>query len=325
MIAAADCGATLWQVRALVLEAVGGPERLKVVEVAEPVPVQGQVRIAVHVAGTNPVDVGNRVDGSWAGLHVPCVLGYDIAGIVEDLGPGVSEVSIGDRVMAMTRFPAGAGGYAESAVVDADQVARIAAGTSFVEAAATPLAAGTASIVLDRLALSPGQRLLILAASGGVGLFLVQLAAHAGLDVVAVGRAAMHDTMRELGAPTCVDYGSDDFPRAVGEVDAVADLVGGDLLNRVVSQIRQWGAIASIALPALDLDPVLDRNLTFHGVLAHNDGNRTRRLARWLSDGTLRPVISRVLPLDQAASAHKLLEGGHPGGKVLLRVREVPT
>jgi NADPH2:quinone reductase len=276
----------------------------------------------VHVAGINPVDLGNRVDGSWAGLRVPCVLGYDIAGIVEELGPGVSEVSIGDRVMAMTRFPSGAGGYAESAVVDADQVARIAAGTSFVDAAAAPLAAGTAAVVLDRLALSPGQRLLILGASGGVGLFLVRLAAHAGLEVVAVGRVAMHHTMRGLGAARCVDYGSDDFPRAVGEVDACADLVGRDLLNGVVARIRPWGAIASIAVPALDLDPVLDRNLTFHGVLVHNDGNRTRRLARWLADATLRPVISRVLPLEEAASAHKLLEAGHPGGKILLRVRD---
>lgn len=183
----------------------------------------------------------NWVDGSWAGLRVPCVPGYDIAAIVEDVGPGVTEVSIGDRVMAMTRFPAGGGGYAELAVVEADQVGRIAAGTSFVEAAATPLAAGTASIVLDRLTLSPGQRLLISGASGGVGLSLVQPAAHAGLDVVAVGRAATHDTMREPGCATMCRLRQRRLPRAVGQVDAVADLADGDLLNRVVSQIRQWG------------------------------------------------------------------------------------
>jgi NADPH2:quinone reductase len=311
----------LLRMRAVVVRAFGGPEQLKVIEVPDPVPAAGQVRIAVHVAGTNPVDAGNRADGSWAGVSVPFIPGYDVAGVVDRVGPGVTGVSAGDRVMAMTHFPGGAGGYAELAVVDAGQVARIDDATSFADAAATPLAAGTAAVVLDRLALPAGGRLVVLGASGGVGLFLLQLAAAAGLDTVAVGRAAMHDTMSRLGAGACVDYQADDFPKAAGDADAVADLVGGDLLNRVVPGIRPRGALASIALPELDLDPVLDRNLTFHGVLVHDDGERTRRLARLLADGTLRPVVSQTFPLAEAAAAHELLERGHAGGKVLLAVR----
>jgi NADPH2:quinone reductase len=124
--------------------------------------------------------------------------------------------------------------------------------------------------------------------------------------------------MRALGASSCVDYTSDDFPTAIDEVDAVADLVGGGLLGQVVPRVRQRGSIASIATPELDLDPVLDRNLTFHGVLVRDDGQRTRRLARQLADRVLRPVVRRVLPMADAAVAHQLLESGHAGGKIVL-------
>ena len=175
--------------KAVVVSEFGGPEQLRLADAADPVPGRGQVRIAVRAAGTNPVDAGNRADGSWAGLKPPCILGYDVAGVVESLGPAVTGLAAGDRVMAMTHFPAGAGGYAELAVVDATEVATIGPGISFGEAAATPLAAGTALVVLSRLALPPGRRLLVLGASGGVGLFLLQLAASRGIEVIAVGRS----------------------------------------------------------------------------------------------------------------------------------------
>ena len=220
--------------KAVIAGAFGGPEELRLTDVADPVPGAGQVRIAVAAAGVNPVDAGNRADGSWAGLRAPCVLGYDVAGLVESTGPGVSQWRPGDHVMAMTHFPDGAGGYAELAVVDAGQVAPVGPGVSMSEAAATPLAAGAAWDVLERLALPPGGRLLVLGGSGGVGLFLLQLAAARGIEAIGVGRAAMHARMLALGAASCIDYTSEDVAtRAVhlggGQVDAIADLVGGTL------------------------------------------------------------------------------------------------
>jgi NADPH2:quinone reductase len=220
--------------RAIVIEKFGGPERMHLVHAPDPVPGQGQVRVAVHAAGVNPVDASNRADGSWAGLTAPCVLGYDIAGVVDTVGPGVTGLAPGDRVMAMTHFPASAGGYAELAVVDAGLAAPIAATTSFVDAAATPLAAGTAQVVLSRLALPADSRLLVLGASGGVGLFLLQLAARAGIAAIGVGRRRMHDRMISQGAVSCIDYTREDVAqRAVAlagsRVDAVADLAGGRL------------------------------------------------------------------------------------------------
>ena len=311
--------------KAIVVSEFGGAGQLRLAEAADPVPGPGQVRVAVRAAGVNPVDAGNRADGSWAGLTVPFIPGYDIAGVVDSLGPGVSGLAAGNRVMAMTHFPDGAGGYAELAVVGADQVAMIGAGTSFAEAAATPLAGGTAYSVLSRLALSPGSRLLVLGASGGVGSFMLQLAAAQRIQTIAVGRRAMHGQMLRLGAAWCIDYvGQDTGRRAVtlagGPVDAIADLVGGQCLAAALPALRPGGQIAAIATPDLDLDPLLDANITFHGVLIGDDGQRTRALASLLAEGTLRPVISHLLPLSQAAQGHRIAEGKHPGGKIVLAV-----
>jgi NADPH2:quinone reductase len=311
--------------RAVVVSEFGGPEQLRLDQVADPVAGPGEVRIAVHAAGTNPVDAGTRADGSWAGLTVPCILGYDVAGTVDSVGPAVTGLVPGDRIMAMTHFPDGAGGYAELAVVKAALAAPIGPATSFTEAAATPLAAGTAQIVLSRLGLPAGSRLLVLGASGGVGLFLLQLAAAAGIVTVAVGRQATHARMTSLGATACIDYTRADVAAralalAGGPVDAIADLAGGALAAAAFPALRPGGQIAAIATPDLDLDPLLDANITFHGVLIGDDGDRVRALAALLGQRTLRPVISHVLPLAAAAQAHRILESRHAGGKVVLDV-----
>jgi NADPH:quinone reductase-like Zn-dependent oxidoreductase len=193
------------------------------------------------------------------------------------------------------------------------------------EAAAAPLAAGTAWTVLARLALPAGSRLLVLGASGGVGLFLLQLAARQGIEVIAVGRQAMHPQMLALGAASCVDYTVENVTRrtlelADGPVDAVADLVGGRALADVIGTLRDGGQAAAIATPELDLDPLLDANITFHGVLLADDGQRTRDLAALLTQGVLRPVVSHRLPLAEAAQAHRILADQHPGGKIVLTV-----
>jgi NADPH:quinone reductase len=142
---------------------------------------------------------------------------------------------------------------------------------------------------------------------------------------IGVGRQAMHEQMLSLGASSCIDYTHEDVaPRAVklagGRVDAIADLVGGTLAQTALGALRPGGQIAAIASPVLDLDPVLDDNITFHGVLIQDNGDRTRRLAALLASGTLRPVVSHVLPLAAAAEAHRIIESGHAGGKVVLDV-----
>jgi NADPH:quinone reductase len=311
--------------KAVVISEFGGPEQLKLTQVPDPVPGDGEIRVVVHAAGVNPVDTGNRSDGTWAGLQLPCVLGYDIAGVIDIVGPGVTEFNPGDRVMAVTHLLDGAGGYAELAVVNASLAAPIGPEVSMTAAAAVPLAAGTAWEVLARLALPSRSRLLVLGASGGVGLFLLQLAAWQGIEVIAVGRQAMHQQMFAAGAASCIDYTTEDVARrsleiAGGPVDAIADLVGGRSLAGAISALRARGQAAAIATPELELDPLLDANITFHGVLLQDNGQRTRDLAALLTSGILRPVISHQLPLADAASAHDILERRHPGGKVVLTV-----
>jgi NADPH2:quinone reductase len=311
--------------RAVLVSEFGGPEQLRPTQAADPVAGPGQVRVAVHAAGVNPVDASNRADGRWAGLRVPCILGYDVAGVIDSVGPGVTGLAPGDRVMAMTHFPDGAGGYAERAVLDAVLAAPISSATSFSDAAATPLAAGTACLVLARLGLPPGSRLLVLGASGGVGLFLLQLAAAAGIMTIGTGRQMRHAQMSGSGASACIDYTREDVASralalAGGPVDAIADLVGGRLAQAACRTLRPGGQIAAIATPELDLDLLLDANITFHGVLVQDDGDRTRAIAALLDRRALRPVVSHVLPLAAAAEAHRILEGGHAGGKIVLDV-----
>ncbi len=312
--------------KAVVLHGPGGPDELRLEEVADPEPAAGEVRIAVIAAGTNPVDAGNRADGSWARIEFPFVPGYDVAGVIDAIGAGVTGVSVGDTVMAMTSFPRGAGGYAELVVTPADLVAILERDVDPVAAAAVPLAAGTALEVLERLALDQGSTVLVLGASGGVGQFLLQLAGLEGLRTIAVGGRSSHERMREDGAAACIDYTTEDIAQRAleltgGEIDAIADLVGGDLLTRCLSALKSRGSAASIATPALDLDAVLDNNISFHGVLIGDDGNRTRRLADMFARGALRPHVSHVLPLAEAAQAHRILESSHAGGKVVLTVR----
>jgi NADPH:quinone reductase len=309
----------------MVVGEFGGPDQLRLCEVPDPVPGPGQVRVAVRAVGVNPVDAGNRADGSWAGLTVPCVLGYDIAGVIDRVGPGVERLRSGDRVMAMTHFPDGAGGYAELAVLDAALIAPIDPAVPFVAAAATPLAAGTALEVLSRLGSPTSDTVLVLGGSGGVGLFMLQMAAASGLAIIGVGRQSMHEQMLDHGATWCIDYTSEDIgQRAValagGRVGAIADLVGGTLAQAALPALRPGGQMAAIATPVLDLDQILDDNITFHGVLIQDDGDRTRKLSSLLSDGTIQPVVSRVLALTEAAEAHRIVESGHAGGKVVLEV-----
>ena len=142
---------------------------------------------------------------------------------------------------------------------------------------------------------------------------------------IGVGGRARHDLMRALGATACIDYTREEVaPRALalagGPVDAIADLAGGTLAAAACPALRPGGQMAAIATPELDLDPLLDANITFHGVLIGDDGARTRALAALLGRRALRPVISQVLPLAAAAEAHRILEAGHAGGKIVLDV-----
>jgi NADPH2:quinone reductase len=308
--------------RAVVVEEFGDPGRLAVRELPDLEPGAGQVRLRVAGAGINPVDTYNVKDPSWARLDPGCVLGYDVAGTIEAVGDGVTDSFVGRRVMAMTPFPRGQGGYAERVVIDVSLVGMLPDHADLVAAASVPLAAGTAWEVLAKLD-DPGSSMLVIGGSGGVGLFLLQLASAQGIRVVATGREERHQQMRDCGAVACIDYRRPDAiaeaaKAAGGGFDSIADLIGGPLAAEAQQFLRHDGAIAAIAASEVSIDALIDANQSVHGILIRDDGERVQRLAAMFGDGLLRAHVGAVLPFEQASEAHRLVDSGKAAGKVVL-------
>lgn len=313
--------------RAMVIDAFGDPDVFQPREIALPEPGPGQVRVAIHAAGTNPVETGNRRRSRF-GIQLPAILGCDASGVVDALGPGVTAFAPGDEVFYMSDFQNTQWGtYAEYQVVDATILARKPRTLSHLEAAALPLAGGTAyETIIRRLALTEEEWVLIYGAAGGVGTFALQIAVAQGAHVIAVTREQHHPLLRELGATACLDYTTQDVLQealaiAGRPVDAVADFVGGDTITKSLEIIRPFGRAAAIAGIEGDLDLMILHNLTLHGILLRPDRARLEALREMVDAGKLRPVIDQVLPLTEVAQAHRRLESYHGRGKIILQVR----
>jgi NADPH2:quinone reductase len=316
--------------RAVVARRFGGPDVLELTEVERPKPRAGEVLVRIIASGTNPVDAKLRQNGAWAGLQTPVVLGYDASGVVEELGPGVTDLKIGDEVIDTPEiFGNQHGSYAELEPVPADIVARKPSRLSHVEAAAVPLAGGTAwEALVRRLGLRVGETILIHGGAGGVGSFAVQIARAAGARVLATASSANRDTLRELGVDVPIAYDNDDFVEValretdgVG-VDCVFDTTGGDRVGRSIGCTRPFGRIAHILPPGGDLSGGYPKNITLHGVFLTRERKRLEEMARVLERGLLRPIVDMILPLERAAHAHRRLDSGHGRGKIVLRVSE---
>lgn len=314
--------------RAVVIERFGDPSVLELKELPTPEPGPGQLLVRVVASGTNPVDAKIRANGQWAGIPLPAVLGFDVSGVVEQVGPGVSDFRPGDEVFYTPEiFGNRWGSYAEYEVVPAAIVARKPHGLSHVEAAAVPLAGGTAwEAVVRRLRVQPGETILIHGGAGGVGSFAVQFARVAGARVLATAGPANQATLKELGADVAIDYTRED-PAEVAlretggrGVDAVFDTVGGETLARSLRAVRPFGRLASILGIRGDLTLAYRNNLAIHGIFLTRERRRLEEMTPLLERRQVRPLIDQVLPLDQVRRAHERLDSGHGRGKVVLQV-----
>jgi NADPH2:quinone reductase len=315
-------------VRAVVVRQPGPPEQLELAELARPTAGAGRVVARVGAAGVNPVDATSRADPRWAGVEAPYVLGYEFAGWVEEVGAGSSSFAVGDPVWGVcpvrgTRW----GTYAEYVELDARWVGPRPAALDVIDAAAVPLAGSTAVQLLDRLALQPGEAVLVHGASGGVGRLFVQLARVRGIRVAAAASRARHPLLRELGVDVVIDRdGRDVVATAVrelgGALDAVADCAGGGLLPASLVGLREGGSAASIVELTGNFEEAIDRNLRLHGVLLRPQRETLDRLCAAVEDGTLRPVVDAVVEPDAIVQTHHLLEQGR-AGKVVLRMTDV--
>lgn len=300
--------------------AYGDADVLQLAERPLPQPQAGQIRLRVHAAGVNPIDWKLRAGRRGGALDGPVIPGFDVAGVVDAVGAGVDQPKVGDRIFALLDR---SGGYAEYALVERGEWARIPDGVSFVEAAALPTAAYTAwRSLVPYGGLSAGQTVLVQAAPGGVGHYAVQIAHALGARVIGTGSAANEAFVRALGAEQYIDYRSQRFEAVVDEVDLVLDAVGGDTLARSYGVVRKGGTLVTIVGRA---DPGLIRQ---HGIrdgvrqpYAPGDstpGQTLERLAGLMVKGQLRSEIQATFPLARAADAQRQSETGHARGKLVL-------
>jgi NADPH:quinone reductase-like Zn-dependent oxidoreductase len=315
--------------RAVTISEFGGPEVLTVEEVARPEPLPTEVRVRVHAAGVNPVDWKTREGQGMAGMQTfPLILGWDVSGVVEEIGFGVTTLAPGDEVYGMPWFPRAAGGYAEYVTAPARQWARKPSSLDHVHAAAVPLAALTAwQTVVDTAHVQSGQRVLITAAAGGVGHFAVQFARHLGAHVIATASAARHPWLNELGAQETIDYTAGRFEDAVADVDVVIDLVGDahdQTSTRSLKVLRPGGLL--VAVPA-GVSPELAAAAKAAGVratpyLVEPDGGGLATIAGLIDAGEVAVEVEETFPLEQAAKAHVRGQAGRTRGKLVLTIAD---
>ncbi|MET9296844.1 NADP-dependent oxidoreductase [Streptomyces sp. NPDC003077] len=310
--------------RAISQDRPGGPDVLKVIETARPVPGPTEILVRVHAAGVNPTDWKTRARGAFAvGVRPPFTLGFDVSGVVEAVGPGVALFEPGDAVFGMPRFPHPAGAYAEYVTAPARHFAPRPDRLDHVHAAAVPLAALTAwQALVDTADLRPGQRVLIHAAAGGVGHLAVQIAKSRGAYVIGTAREAKHAFLRDLGADELIDYTREDFADAVRDVDVVLDAIGGAYWSRSLRTLRPGGTLLSIlpldeTFPAAEAESAGVRAVF---VMVEPDHAGLRAISALIDSGQLRAEVDAVLPLEEAAKAHALGETGRTTGKIVLSV-----
>ena len=294
----------------------GGNDAVELASVAIPAPGPGEVLVKVQAAGVNPIDWKIRDGaGERLGLSLPILLGGELVGTVDAIGPGVDRLAEGERVFGMVR----SGAFSDYALAKAADMVPAPERLDVLQAAALPLAGTTAwQALFDEAKLEAGQRLLITNSSGGVGSLAVQLAKARGAHVTAVTSARNADFVRSLGADEIIDYTSQRFDAAANGMDVVLDTLGGDSFQRGFATLRPGGILVTVvAFPEGEAERF--------GVRATRSFTRpnAQSLAaiRDLADaGRLTPHVERVFPLSEIRDALTLSQGGHARGKIILSV-----
>lgn len=309
--------------RAVGQDQLGGPEVLKIVEVERPEPGPAEVLVRVHAAGVNPTDYWHRTTGGLAGQ--PVRLGWDVSGVVEDIGIGAALFRPGDEVFGVPRQPQPAGTYAEYVTAPSRHLARKPAELSHIQAAGLGLAGLTAwQALVDIASVEPDQRVLIHAAAGGVGHLAVQIAKARGAWVVGTARAAKHALVRGLGVDELIDYTTTDFTEHLHDLDVVLDPIGGDYGPRSLRTLHPGGILVALASPA---ESYLEAEAARQGkrarfMIVQADGAGLASLAELAEAGLLRVEIDTVLPLEQVAEAHEIGQTGRTAGKIVLTLAD---
>jgi NADPH:quinone reductase-like Zn-dependent oxidoreductase len=297
----------------------GPPNVMRFEQVPRPNPGPGEILVKVEAAGVGPWDGWIRAGKSALPQPLPLTLGSDLSGEIVAMGPGVSDLRVGDQIYGVTN-PRFIGAYAEYALASAAMVSRKPTSLSHVEAASVPVIAVTAwQALFDQAKLEAGQTVVIHGAAGNVGAYAVQLACRAGVRTIATVGADDIAYVRNLGANTVIDYRTQRFEEEVRDADAVIDLVGGETQKRSFQALRRGGKlISAVSGP----DQHLAQN---HGVeaaffLVNVTSQNLAEIAGLVDGGKLRTRVGAVLPLADAREAHLMLERERPQpkGKIVL-------
>ena len=310
--------ATMQAVR---LHSYGGPEVLVLEEVPRPQAGDGEVLIRVHAAGINPLDWKVRAGHvkAWLKHRLPLTPGWDVSGVVEAVAPDVTAYKVGDEVYGMLNFMLN-GAYADYVATRTMHLALKPRSVDHIRAGAAPLTSLTAwQSLFDVAKLESGQTVLIHAASGGVGHFAVQLAKWKGARVIGTTSAGNESFVRELGAHEVIDYRTTGFEEVVKDVDVVLDTIGGDTQHRSWQVLKKGGILVS-TLGISSPDAGRKYEVRGEGIMVHPDPAQLGYIAELIDKGNLRPAITEILPLFEAARAQELSQTGHVRGKIVLQV-----
>jgi NADPH:quinone reductase-like Zn-dependent oxidoreductase len=282
-----------------------------------------EVLVRIHAAGVNPIDWKTR-QGHMKEVFphsFPLVLGWDLSGVVEEVGAGASRFKAGDEVYSLPD-PLRDGAYAEYIVVRESDLALKPKSLYHVHAAAVPLAALTAWQALFEVArLGSGQRVLIHAGAGGVGHFAVQFAKWKGAYVFATASTKNQDLLRELGVDEPIDYTQQRFEDIARKIDIVLDTLGGDTQERSWQVLKKGGALLSLVQPP-SAEKAKELGVRAAFVASHPNGAQLAEIAHLIDSRKLKPIVERILPLLEVRRAHELSQSGHTRGKIVLRVKE---
>lgn len=332
--------------KAVMMVAPGGVDNLRVEETAEPqLTAPTQIKVQLHAAGINPIDTKVRAHGVFFENALPAVLGCDGAGVVSEVGEAVTQFKPGDKVwFCHGGLGREQGNYAQTTVIEANEACAMPRNLDFVHAAAGPLALLTAwEALFDRAQLSAGQSVLIHAGAGGVGHVAIQLAKQRGARIATtVGSNEKAEFVRELGADLVIPYRERNFVEAINEwtdgqgVDVVFDTVGPQVFRDSIPAVAHYGILVTLLNPGMDIDwnEARTRNLRFAFELMLTPMIRDlpqarahqvdilKSCKRMIENNQLQLHVSRILPLEQAAQAHELIEKGGTQGKIVLQIVE---
>jgi NADPH:quinone reductase-like Zn-dependent oxidoreductase len=307
--------------KAVCIYSYGGPEVLIYEDAPCPHPGEGEVLVKVHAAGINPVDWKVREGHLKEMLHhsFPLILGWDVSGVVESLGANLERLKVGDEVYSRPDISRD-GAYAEFIVIKESEVALKPKSIDHIHAAALPLAGLTAwQTLFDAGALSPGQRVLIHAAAGGVGSLAVQLAKWKGAVVIGTASARNHDFLRNLGIDQVVDYEREKFEDVVQPVDVVLDTMGGEIQERSWKVLKRGGILISIVSPP-SVEAAAAHGVRQAFVFIKPSAEQLSSIAALVEAEKLKAIVETTLPLSDATRAQEVSERGHTRGKIVLRV-----